>query len=675
MPSYLTPINLNKNELQNPRMQNLASGSEPTSPVKGQFYFNTTDNRAYVYNGTAWIGMDSVGATMTGDSIITALNGSTLIIDLDNLPSELTTAAELSAALSSYSQTTHNHTLDGLSNIAITSNTAGEILKWNGSAWVNNTLAEAGIQAADADLAAIAALAGTSGLLRKTAADTWSLDTNTYATTGQLHSAVTVTDTASINLTLTGQDISAAAIFGTSAGTVAEGNHTHAAYVNQNAFSNIAVSGQNTVAADTATDTLTLVAGSNVTITTNDTTDTITIAATNTTYSNATTSVSGLMSSTDKTKLDGIAAGAEVNVNADWNAVSGDAQILNKPTLGTAAALNTGTTSGTIPVLDGSGKLNASVLPSIAISDTFVVATEAAMLALTAEVGDIAVRTDLSKSFILKTAGASTLANWQELLTPSDIVSSVNGMTGAVTLTYSNVGAAAASHTHAIADVTGLQTALDGKSGTGHTHNYAGSASAGGAANSVANSLILKFDSGTTEGTSQYTFNGSAAKTVDIKGGTNVTLTETAGVVTIASTDTTYTAGGGIGLTGTTLSVAAGTGLTQDADGLSHTDTSTLSGAQGTAGIASITVDGMGHVTGVTTATYMRRYAETLSTSATSYTITHNLNSMDCAVTVREANSPYAQVFCDVEFTTVNTVTVKFATAPTANNYRVIVIG
>lgn len=39
-----------------------------------------------------------------------------------------------------------------------------------------------------------------------------------------------------------------------------------------------------------------------------------------------------------KAKLDGIAAGAEVNVNADWNAGSGDAQILNKPTLGTAAA-------------------------------------------------------------------------------------------------------------------------------------------------------------------------------------------------------------------------------------------------------------------------------------------------------------------------------------------------
>lgn len=49
---------------------------------------------------------------------------------------------------SAFSLTSHNHTLDGLSNTTITSNTAGEILKWNGTAWVNNTLAEAGIQPA-----------------------------------------------------------------------------------------------------------------------------------------------------------------------------------------------------------------------------------------------------------------------------------------------------------------------------------------------------------------------------------------------------------------------------------------------------------------------------------------------------------------------------------------------
>lgn len=41
--------------------------------------------------------------------------------------------------------TSHNHTLDSLSNVTITSNASGEILKWNGSAWINNTLSEAGI--------------------------------------------------------------------------------------------------------------------------------------------------------------------------------------------------------------------------------------------------------------------------------------------------------------------------------------------------------------------------------------------------------------------------------------------------------------------------------------------------------------------------------------------------
>ena len=48
----------------------------------------------------------------------------------------------------------------------------------------------------------------------------------------------------------------------------------------------------------------------------------------------------GLFLPAEKTKLAGIAEGAEVNVQSDWNAVSGDAQILNKPTLGTAAATN-----------------------------------------------------------------------------------------------------------------------------------------------------------------------------------------------------------------------------------------------------------------------------------------------------------------------------------------------
>ena len=115
-----------------------------------------------------------------------------------------------------------------------------------------------------------------------------------------------------------------------------------------------------------------------------------------------------------------------------------------------------------IASLDAGGKVPASELPDIAISDTFVVVSEAAMLALTAEVGDIAVRTDVNKTFILKTAGASILANWQELLTPTDAVTSVDGQTGVVDLSGNYVNVTGDTMSGALAmgtnKITGLGT-------------------------------------------------------------------------------------------------------------------------------------------------------------------------------------------------------------------------
>ena len=61
MPKYLAPIDMNKNEIQNAIFQKLATA--PANPVKGQFYFNTTDNVLYVYNGTSWISAMSQGET------------------------------------------------------------------------------------------------------------------------------------------------------------------------------------------------------------------------------------------------------------------------------------------------------------------------------------------------------------------------------------------------------------------------------------------------------------------------------------------------------------------------------------------------------------------------------------------------------------------------------------
>ena len=94
-----------------------------------------------------------------------------------------------------------------------------------------------------------------------------------------------------------------------------------------------------------------------------------------------------------------------------------------------------------VATLGSDGKVPNSQIPALAISETFPVASQTAMLALSsAEQGDVAVRTDISKSFILTQSPASTLSNWQELLTPTDAVQSVNGQTGVVNLTKSDVG-------------------------------------------------------------------------------------------------------------------------------------------------------------------------------------------------------------------------------------------
>jgi hypothetical protein len=135
--------------------------------------------------------------------------------------------------------------------------------------------------------------------------------------------------------------------------------------------------------------------------------------------------------------------------------------------LGTASSKDTGTSAGNVPVLDGTGKLSGSILPDLAITDVFVVASEVEMLALsTAKTGDVVIRTDIEKTYILATLNYATLTDWKELTVPHAPVSSVAGKTGVVTLD--------------VADISGLSTTLSGKidSSTLSTDNTLGGVSA-----------------------------------------------------------------------------------------------------------------------------------------------------------------------------------------------------
>jgi hypothetical protein len=108
--------------------------------------------------------------------------------------------------------------------------------------------------------------------------------------------------------------------------------------------------------------------------------------------------------------------------------------------------------------------------------------------------------------------------------------------------------------------------------------------------------------------------------TLTFSAGSNVGISESAGTITISATDTntTYSAGSGIGLTGTTFSVAAGTGLSQDASGLSLATAGAGAGTYGSTAngtkIDTITIDAYGRVTAVATGA--------TGTSSTSGTVT-----------------------------------------------------
>ena len=108
--------------------------------------------------------------------------------------------------------------------------------------------------------------------------------------------------------------------------------------------------------------------------------------------------------------------------------------------LGTAAIVNTGTSSGNVPVLDGSGKLSTSVLPNLAISEyqgdfTDLTAALADAGVQASQRGDwFTVQTSGGATYIVTTDSPTTGSHVTLLSTPTGAVSSVNGSTGVVVL-------------------------------------------------------------------------------------------------------------------------------------------------------------------------------------------------------------------------------------------------
>ena len=120
--------------------------------------------------------------------------------------------------------------------------------------------------------------------------------------------------------------------------------------------------------------------------------------------------------------------------------------LLHKPVLGTASALDVGSQPWEIPVVKWNWMLDPNIIPTV-ISDVYTVTNASDLTTLSNAVKwDYWIVTSESKTYILSQDPYSVQANWVEMLSPSSSVTSVNGQTWAVTLTTSNVSVWDTSH-------------------------------------------------------------------------------------------------------------------------------------------------------------------------------------------------------------------------------------
>lgn len=285
-------------------------------------------------------------------------------------------------------------------------------------------------------------------------------------------------------------DTKVASQINTAIANKADSNHTHSSYVNQNAFSNVTV-GSTTIAADSTTDTLTIVAGDNITLTPDATNDKLTIAATDTKYT-----------------------------HPSYTARTGVPTANQTPVFG-------GTFSVSQPVSDATGHITAVNSRTVTIPSTTATTSAAGLM---------------SASDKSKLDGIADGAN-KTTVDASLSSTSTNPVQNKVVYNLAQLVG-----DESVSDQ--ITKAIASKSDTGHTHNYAGSSSAGGAANSVKTNLTVKLNGGSTEGTNLFTYNGSTAKAINItpsaigaaasSHGNHVPATETANNAKFLRNDNTW---------------------------------------------------------------------------------------------------------------------------------------
>lgn len=172
----------------------------------------------------------------------------------------------------------------------------------------------------------------------------------------------------------------------------------------------------------------------------------------------------------------------------------------------------------------------------------------------------------------------------------------------------------------------------------------------------------MMVEEGTTNGDTAWLCSTNAPITIN---STSLTFVQFGG-------GSTYTAGSGLTLSGNQFNVGGNAGrIVVNAD-----DVDLASGIVTPGTYDSLTVDTYGRATAGSSNSRMRRFAANVGNgSSTSFTVNHALGVQDVMVQVYRVASPFDVVLTDIEMTDANNVTVRFAVAPSTNQFRVVVMG
>lgn len=168
---------------------------------------------------------------------------------------------------------------------------------------------------------------------------------------------------------------------------------------------------------------------------------------------------------------------------------------------------------------------------------------------------------------------------------------------------------------------------------------------------------------------------GGAGSALAVGAGNGITVN--ADDVALASS----TGGAGLTYTAGVLAVGAGNGITVNADDVALASTTAGNGLTYSSGVLAVVGGSNGGISVAADSvsvdsTVARVYATAIGDgSTTNIVVTHSLGTRDIHVTVRNASTPWEEILVDNEATSTTTCTLRFATAPTSGQYRVIVQG